>query len=253
MSVTAQCESKVKPARRPLPRQHAGRVPYMRVLIVEDDARLAAVLMRALTEAGYSVDHAANGATASWMGRATEYDSIVLDVGLPDISGTELCSQWRDDGVRAPVMMLTAKTTTSDKVLGLDSGADDYLEKPFDMDELFARIRALVRRGPATQTPALAVGDLHLDPVTRVVRVAGNKVDLAGKEFAILETMMRRPGQVVSRFDLLEHAWDGADEHSSNVITVYVKNLRAKIDRPHGTHRIETVRGIGYRLNVLDP
>jgi two-component system OmpR family response regulator len=220
------------------------------MLVVEDDDRVAGLLVRALGETGYAVDHAPDGATAGWMVRATEYDGIVLDVGLPDTSGTELCASWRREAVSAPVLMLTARTTTRDKVAGLDAGADDYLAKPFDMDEFLARVRALVRRGPATHHPTLVVGDLELDPAMRRVTVAGDAVELSAKEFAILETLMRRPGQVVSRFDLLEHVWDGASEHSSNVITVYIRNLRTKLDRPGSASHIETVRGAGYRLTA---
>jgi two-component system OmpR family response regulator len=206
-----------------------------------------------MSESGYSVDHAPDGATAGWMARATEYDGVILDVGLPDTTGTALCTSWRADGVASPVLMLTARASTSDKVLGLDSGADDYLAKPFEIDELLARVRALVRRGAPAHAPTLVVGDLELDPATRRVTVAGRQVDLSSKEFAVLETLMRRAGQVVSRFDLLEHAWDGASENASNVITVYVRKLRGKLDKPDGPHHIDTVRGAGYRLNVGEP
>ena len=222
----------------------------MRLLVVEDDARLAGLLVRALTEAGYVVDHAADGRTAGWMARATEYDGIVLDVGLPDTSGTELCAAWRREHIHTPVLMLTARSTVADRVAGLDVGADDYLVKPFDMDELFARVRALVRRGAAPQLPVLAVGPIRLDPSSRRVEVDGAPVSLTSKEFAILETLMRAPDRVHSRFDLLEHAWDGESEHTSNVITVYIRNLRAKLDDPASTSLIETVRGAGYRLRA---
>ena len=222
----------------------------MRLLVVEDDERVAGLLVRALGESGYSVDHAPDGKTASWMGRATEYDGIVLDVGLPDMTGLELCAAWRSDDVTSPVLMLTARAATTDTIAGLDAGADDYLAKPFDVDELLARVRALVRRGPAAHAPRLVVGDLELDFATRQLTVAGDPVELSTKEFAVLETLMRRAGQVVSRFDLLEHAWDGESEHASNVITVYIKNLRAKIDRPRGTQHIQTIRGAGYRLDA---
>ncbi len=184
------------------------------------------------------------------MAQATEYDGIVLDVGLPDESGIELCRRLRAHGIDTPVLMLTARTSVTDRVSGLDAGADDYLAKPFDMQELFARVRAMTRRGAAPHTPVLAVGDLRLDPASRRVEVAGNEVELVGKEFAMLETLMRDAGNVVSRFALLEHVWDGDSEHSSNVITVYIKNIRAKIDTPDQPSHIETIRGAGYRLRT---
>lgn len=185
-----------------------------------------------------------------WMARAVEYDAIVLDLMLPGIDGIEVCRRLRADQVWSPVLMLTARTAVGDRVAGLDSGADDYLPKPFVFDELLARLRALARRGLAPRPAVLAVGDLSLDPATREVRRGDVVIALSAKEFALLETLMRRPDRVLSRFDLLEHAWDGEYENRSNVVDVYIGYLREKIDRPFGRESIETVRGAGYRLRA---
>jgi DNA-binding response OmpR family regulator len=222
----------------------------MRLLVVEDEQRLADLLAQGLGEAGYAVDVARSGEDAGWMARATAYDGILMDVGLPGRSGFEVCADLRADGVLTPVLMLTARGAVDDRVRGLDSGADDYLLKPFSFDELLARVRALVRRGPAAATPLLQVGDATLDAARHLVRRAGQEIALPGKEFAILELLMRRPGVVVSRFDILESAWHGETEHHSNVIDVYMRRLRSQFDDPFGTHVIETVRGVGYRLTT---
>jgi two-component system, OmpR family, response regulator len=216
----------------------------VRVLVVEDDAKMARLLRRGLADRGLAVDVAARGEDALWMAGATEFDAIVLDVMLPGIDGFETCRRLRADGVWAPVLILTARDAVEDRVAGLDGGADDYLVKPFSLDELLARLRALVRRQPAARPAVLEVGRLTLDPATRSARRDGVEVALSGREFALLETLMRRPGVVLSRFDLLEHAWDGAYENRSNIVDVYVRNLREKLG--HAT--IETVRGAGYRL-----
>jgi two-component system, OmpR family, response regulator len=175
---------------------------------------------------------------------------VVLDVMLPGIDGFEVCRRLRADGVWAPVLMLTARDAIADRVEGLDTGADDYLVKPFSFAELAARLRALSRRGPIERAPVLRAGDLRLDPSSRRVWRAGTDIGLSAKEFALLETFMRRQGQVLDRFQLLEHAWDGEYENRSNVVDVYVRYLREKIDRPFGVESIETVRGAGYRLRA---
>jgi two-component system OmpR family response regulator len=221
----------------------------MRLLVVEDEPKLARLLERGLTEEGYSVDVATTGDDALWMGAAAPYDAIVLDVMLPGPDGFEVCRRWREDGVWAPVLMLTARGAVDDRVTGLDRGADDYLVKPFAFDELLARLRALTRRVPPERPPVVEVGPLRLDPATRRVWRGEDEVELSPKEFALLETFMRTPGRVLTRLDLLEHAWDGAYENRSNVIDVYVRYLREKIDRPFGTRALETVRGVGYRLD----
>ena len=220
----------------------------MRVLIVEDEPKLAALLRRGLAEEGYAADVAATGEDALWMAESTPYDVVVLDIVLPGVDGLEVCRALRDRGIWVPIVMLTARGAVGDRVTGLDAGADDYLTKPFSFAELLARLRALTRRGAAERPAIVEVGSLRLDPATRRVWRAEVEVMLSTKEFALLEVMMRRPGRVLSRLDLLEHAWDFAYENRSNVIDVYIRYLREKVDRPFGVISIETVRGSGYRL-----
>jgi two-component system OmpR family response regulator len=191
---------------------------------------------------------AIKGEDALWMAEATVYDVVVLDLMLPGIDGFETCRRLRGDGVRTPILMLTARDAVEDRIAGLDTGADDYLAKPFDFGELLARLRALARRGPAEHGAVLRVGDLELDPAARSVRRGDTEIPLSTKEFQLLEVFMRRPGEVLSRFQLLEGAWDTEYEHRSNVIDVYVRYLREKVDRPFGVTTLETVRGAGYRL-----
>jgi len=223
---------------------------FMRVLVVEDEPRMANVIGRSLTKEGLAADLVARGEEALWMAQATEYDAILLDVMLPDVSGFELCRRLRAGGVWAPVLMLTARDAVEDRVEGLDSGADDYLVKPFAVAELLARLRSLARRPVAERPALLEVGDLELDPATRTVRRGETEISLSTKEFALLETFMRRPGEVLSRLQLLEHAWDFAYEAQSNVVDVHIGRLREKIDRPFGRRSLETVRGAGYRLRT---
>jgi two-component system OmpR family response regulator len=220
----------------------------MRALIVEDEAKMAALLRRGLVEEGYAADVAGSGEDALWMARATPYDAIVLDVMLPGVDGFAVCRKLRESGVWTPVLMLTARDRIQDRVAGLDTGADDYLIKPFSFAELLARLRALTRRDPLERPTVLEVGSLRLDPAARHVWRGDVEIELSAKEFALLETFMRRPGQVLTRLDLLEHAWDYAYENRSNVVDVYVRYLREKVDRPFGASSIETVRGVGYRL-----
>jgi two-component system OmpR family response regulator len=193
-------------------------------------------------------DLASTGEDALWMAAATPYDVVVLDVMLPGIDGFAACRRLRDEGVWAPVLILTARDAVEDRVAGLDGGADDYLAKPFSFAELSARLRALARRGPVERPAILRVGDLHLDPATRRVGRGEVDISLSTKEFVLLATFMRRPGEVLDRLTLLEKAWDAAYDNRSNVIDVYVGYLREKIDRPFGVQSIETVRGAGYRL-----
>ncbi|HZR92297.1 MAG TPA: response regulator transcription factor [Gaiellaceae bacterium] len=220
----------------------------MRVLVVEDDPRLASVLRRSLREHGNAADVAPRGEDALWMARAHPYDAIVLDVMLPGIDGFATCAALRDADVWAPVLMLTARDAIEDRISGLDAGADDYLVKPFSLAELLARLRALVRRGPGERPAVLEVADLRLDPATRRAWRGETELALSAKEFSLLEVFMRRPGQVLSRYELLEHGWDMGYENRSNLITVYIRLLRTKIDRPFGRHSLETVPGAGYRL-----
>ncbi len=220
----------------------------IRVLIVEDHAKMAGLIQRGLRKEGMAADIAANGEDALWMAEATEYDAIVLDVMLPGLDGFEVCGRLRDEGVWTPILMLTARDAVKDRVAGLDRGADDYLVKPFSYAELLARLRALVRRGPVERPAELTVGDLRLDPARRLVWRGDTEIELSPKEFSLLETFMRRPGEVLSRFQLLEHAWDYEYENRSNVVDSYIRFLRQKVDRPFGVESLETVRGAGYRI-----
>ena len=220
----------------------------MRVLVVEDEVKMAALLRRGLSEEGLAVDVADEGERALLMAGAAEYDAVVLDVMLPGIDGFQTCRQLRTEGIWSPVLMLTARGATDDRVAGLDGGADDYMVKPFAFAELLARLRALVRRGTVERPPVIAVGDLRLDPGTREVWRGDQEIDLSSKEFTLMETFMRHAGYVLSRNQLLEQAWDYDFEHRSNVVEVYVRYLRRKIDVPFGLTSIETVRGAGYRL-----
>ena len=220
----------------------------VRVLIVEDDLRMASLVRRGLVNEGLAADVAASGEDAIVMAGAYEYDAIVLDVMLPGLDGFETCRRLRSAGVWIPVLMLTARDSVEDRVAGLDSGADDYLVKPFAFAELLARLRALARRGEVERPAVLEVGDLRLDPATRRVTRGGTEIALSAKEFALLEIFMRRPGEVLSRLHLLEHAWDFAYDNRSNVVDVLVRRLRRKVDEPFGCATLETVRGAGYRL-----
>jgi two-component system, OmpR family, response regulator len=225
----------------------------MRVLVVEDEPKIAALLRRGLTEEGHPTDVATSGEDALWMSQAHAYDAIVLDVMLPRIDGFETCRRMRGAEVWTPVLMLTARNEIADRVAGLDVGADDYLAKPFSFDELLARLRALQRRGGAERPTVLEVGSLSLDPASRELRRAGAVIALSAKEFALLEALMRRAGEVLSRYQLLEQAWDREYDNRSNIVDVYISYLRDKVDRPFGMHSIETVRGVGYRLRADDP
>ena len=211
---------------------------------------MAALVRRGLIEEGAAVDVARSGEDALWMASSTPYDAVVLDVMLPGIDGFETCRRLRDDGIWSPVLLLTARDSVEDRVAGLDGGADDYLTKPFSFAELSARLRALARRGQKERPAVLETGDLRLDPATRQAWRGAERIELSAKEFALLEALMRRPGEVLSRLDLLEHAWDFSYENRSNVIDVYVRYLREKVDRPFGVRSIETVRGTGYRLRA---
>jgi two-component system, OmpR family, response regulator len=220
----------------------------VRVLVVEDDERMARALLRGLRYEGIVADACGRGEEAIGLARATDYDAIVLDVMLPDIDGFETCRRLRAEGRWAPIIMVTARDTVEDRVQGLDQGADDYLTKPFSLAELLARLRALARRGPVERPVVHEVRDLRLDPATRRVWRGETEIELSAREFALLETFMRRPGQVLSRMQLLDAAWDLGYEQRSNVVEVYVRYLREKIDRPFGVEQLETVRGVGYRL-----
>jgi len=222
----------------------------MRILIVEDEPKLARLLARGLAEEGHPADVAATGEDALWMAGAAAYDAIVLDVMLPGLDGFAVCRTLREREIWTPVLMLTARGEIEDRIEGLDTGADDYLLKPFAFDELLARLRALVRRAPAERPVELAAGDLRLDPAAHRAWRGATELELSTKEFALLELFLRRAGEALSRVQLLDGAWDMSFESRSNVIDVYVRYLREKIDRPFGRQAIETVRGIGYRLRA---
>jgi len=220
----------------------------MHLLVVEDAQKMSSLLRQAFREDGYAVDVEALGTEAVWRASETEFDAVILDVGLPDISGFEVCRELRQRGRWMPILMLTARDAVNDLVQGLDCGADDYLTKPFELEELRARLRALVRRAPVPRPPVLAVGDLVLDPATRAVSRGGATVSLSSREFSVLQVLMRHAGQVLSRTQILEHVWDSTRASDSNIVDVYVRMLREKIDRPFGLDTIQTVRGAGYLL-----
>ncbi len=220
----------------------------MHVLVVEDDLKMAGLLRRGLEHEGYAVDVVGTGDDALWAASELAIDAVVLDVMIPDPDGFEVCRRLRRSGRWMPVLLLTARDSVADRVRGLDAGADDYLVKPFAFDELFARLRALLRRDPRERPTVLEVGDLQLDPASKVVTRAGAEVELSAKELALLALFMRHPDEVLSRSQILDHVWDFAYAGTSNVVDVYVRYLREKVDRPFGREAIETVRGHGYRL-----
>jgi len=215
---------------------------------VEDEARMAGVLQRALKEEGHAVDVAGDGPQGLWLATENQYAAIVLDVMLPGMDGFELCRRLRESGAWAPVLMLTARDGVTDRVRGLDAGADDYLVKPFSLMELAARLRALARRDGRVRTPVLVEGDLRLDPAAKRAWRAGTELHLSPKEYSLLEFFLRHPGQVLTRSQIIEAVWDFAYDGGSNVVDQYVNYLRRKIDGPFGRHDLETVRGMGYRL-----
>jgi two-component system OmpR family response regulator len=222
----------------------------MRLLVVEDDVKLARALERGLQREGYAVDVADTGDDALSQATTNDYDAVVLDVMLPGLDGFAVCREMRRSERWAPVLMLTARDQVSDRIRGLDAGADDYLVKPFDFGELLARLRALIRRGPSERAPVLEVGDLRIDPAARVVTRGGKQVELTVREFALLHFLAQRAGEVVSREQLLEHVWDNAEEGSTNVVDVYVGYLRNKLERPFRGKIFRTVRGIGFMLEA---
>lgn len=220
----------------------------MRVLIVEDEEGLAAGLKRGFEGEGFGVDLAATGTDGLWLARENPYDVIVLDIMLPGINGFKLCSTLRDEGNSTPILMLTAKDGELDEAEALDSGADDYLTKPFSSIILMARVRALLRRGPCDRSPLLHAGDLSLDPRAHRCRRKDTEIGLTAREFSILEYLMRNANDVVSKRDVIEHVWDFDFQGDPNIVEVYVRRLRDKVDRPFGRNQLQTVRGAGYRL-----
>lgn len=225
----------------------------MRVLVVEDEPRIAAFLRQGLTEEGYAVDVAEDGEQALEFAASAPYDVIILDILLPRGDGFAVCADVRRRGIRTPILMLTARGAVEDRVRGLDAGADDYLMKPFAFAELLARVRALLRRPPASLPTRLQVGDLVLDPVTRRVERGGRPIELTPREFSLLELLMRHPGQVLSRTQIAEHVWNYNFYHQSNVVDVYVRYLRKKVDEGFPVRLIHTVRGVGYKVEAPTP
>jgi DNA-binding response OmpR family regulator len=220
----------------------------VRVLVVEDEARLADGLRRGLEAEGFAVDVAGTGTDGLWMARENEYSIILLDIMLPGISGYRICETLRAEQVWTPIIMLTAKDGEWDQVEALDTGADDYLSKPFSFAILLARIRALLRRGAAERPTILSAGDISLDPATKIVSRGASVLELTAREFAVLEYLMRRRGDVVSKREILGNVWDFDFEGDPNIVEVYIGHLRNKVDRPFGRAAIETLRGAGYRL-----
>jgi DNA-binding response OmpR family regulator len=220
----------------------------VRVLIVEDEKRLAAGLKKGLEAEGFAADVALNGTDGLWMAREHPYDAIVLDIMLPGINGYRLCATLREDGNWTPILMLTAKDGEFDEAEALDTGADDYMTKPFSSVVLVARLRALIRRGAGERPAVLEAGDLRLDPGARRAWRGAAEVNLTAREMALLEFLLRRKGEVVSKTDILDHVWDYEFEGDLNIVEVYVRHLRNKLDRPFERNGIETVRGAGYRL-----
>ena len=220
----------------------------MRVLVVEDETRLAEGLRRGFEAEGFAVDVAANGTDGLWLARENQYSVIVLDIMLPGISGYRICETLRAERDWTPILMLTAKDGEWDQVEALDTGADDYLTKPFSYAVLLARVRALLRRGAADRPAVLEAGDVRLDPASHVVSRGETVIDVTAREFAVLEYLMRRKGQIVSKREVLDNVWDADFEGDSNIVEVYVRHLRNKLDRPFDRAAIETLRGSGYRL-----
>ena len=221
----------------------------MRILVVEDEHKIAAFIKRGLEENTYAVDVAYDGEEGYDWARSFDYDFIILDVMMPKMDGVTLCKRLRQEGNRSHILMLTARDSVDDRVDGLDAGADDYLVKPFAFRELLARLRALGRRGSEQRTTVLRVGDLSLDLVSHRARRGGRVIDLSAKEYALLELMMSHPDQVLSRTIIAEHVWDYDFYSQSNVVDVYIRYLRRKIDDPFDIKLIQTVRGMGYRIS----
>ena len=221
----------------------------MRVLVIEDEVRMAALIRQGLEEDAYVVDVVNDGRTAlDWL-RLVDYDLVILDLMLPGVDGLRVCREYRASGGLAPILMLTARTMLADRVIGLDSGADDYLGKPFGMPELLARLRALARREGPSKTPELRVEDLTLDTISKRAARAGRTIELTATEYGLLELLMRHTNQVLSRDQIIEHVWNANFESGSKLIEVYIHYLRRKIDNNHPIKLIHTVRGMGYRIS----
>jgi DNA-binding response OmpR family regulator len=225
----------------------------MRILVIEDDSRVADLVGRAVREGGWAADLVGDGASALLAMAKNEYDLAVVDIGLPDLTGLELCRRWREEGNQTPILMLTARNALSDRVIGLDAGADDYLAKPFAAEELLARLRALARRPPSALTPILHFDDLEVDPAARSATRGGRRIRLTTREFAFLEYAMRHPGRLLTRAVILNHVWDDNFEPVANAVDVLVGRVRRKLEADGGSPLIHTIRGSGYMLGEQDP
>jgi two-component system OmpR family response regulator len=220
----------------------------MRILVIEDDRQLAASLRRGLESEGYAVDVALDGTTGDWLAHEQAYDAMVVDVMVPGIAGDELCAKLRDAGDWTPILMLTARSGPEQESRALDAGADDFLAKPFSFMVLTARLRALLRRGSRERPAVLEVGDLRLDPAAHAAWRGDTPIALTPRQFSLLEFLMRRPGEVVSKATILDHVWDFAFDGHPNIVEVYVRQLRQRMDAPFGRHSLQTLRLVGYRL-----
>ena len=221
----------------------------MRILVVEDDKHVARAVRRGLEAEGYAVDVALDGAEGHWLATENDYDALVLDVMLPELTGDRLCARLREAGDWTPILMLTARSLPEEEARALDAGADDFLAKPFSYLVLVARLRALLRRGGHERPAVLAAGDLRLDPAEHRVWRGEREVELTPRQFSLLEFLMRRPGEVTSKAEILEHVWDFAYDGDPNIVEVYVRQLRQRIDLPFDRHALQTVRLVGYRLD----
>ena len=221
----------------------------MRILVVEDDKHLAGALKRGLEGEGYAVDVALDGREGEWLATENEYDALVLDVMLPGVAGDVLCARRREAGDWTPILMLTARSGPAEETRALDSGADDFLSKPFSFMVLVARLRALLRRGRRERPTVFSAGDLHLDPAAHQVWRADDPIQLTPRQFSLLEFLISRAGEVLSKARILEHVWDFSYEGDPNIVEVYVRQLRQRIDEPFGRHSLQTVRLVGYRLD----
>ena len=221
----------------------------MRILVVDDDLHVAGAVKRGLEREGYAVDVALDGVQGRWLATENEYDALVLDAMLPGLSGEQLCASLRDEGDWTPILMLTAKAGASEEAAALDAGADDFLSKPFAYVVLVARLRALIRRSPVQRPVVLAAGDLRLDPAAHRTWRGDHEIALTPRQFSLLEFLMRRPGEVVSKAAILQHVWDFGFDGDPNIVEVYVSQLRQRIDAPYGRNTLRTVRLVGYQLD----
>lgn len=226
-----------------------GYNTHMRILIIEDELRLATIIKKGLTEEGFAVDVAFDGEEGEYLAKNEEYDLIILDITLPKVDGITICRELRKKNIKTPILMLTARATLEEKVAGLDSGADDYLTKPFAFLELRSRIHALIRRSKKEASPVLTISDLILDPIKHTAERGGKPISLTPKEFAVLELLLRRKNEVVSRTMIIEHVWDYNFDSMSNVVDVFIASIRRKVDKSSKVKLIHTLHGVGYKIS----